>query len=390
MGATAEPRGHSGTLHFELGAPVPDLVLYVRHERFQQEPALTFILERADGSSRSFPPLPLLGDLKAHAERYYADLQSLKRTPELAEDRLRRFGWDLWEQLIPADLRAVYLAERDVWRDKSMVVVSDEPYFPWELIWPYDEVAADPGPWCVTLRLTRWLARDLQGNGHQGPPARLSLRSLATLAPTNTKLVYAPQEQVLLSRLAGDRHLSDLSPELPTYPVTMALLEGGACDWVHVASHGKFDGETPDADMAIRLEGEDYLRPGDFTGPRIDGYLRQRRPGFVFNTCFSGRQGWALTRLGGWATRLIGKGAGLFIAPLWAVTDRLALQFSDGFYGALLSDGGMTVGEAVRRGREAARDGGDPTWLAYSVYAHPNARVVVGGSSRWRMGEWAR
>jgi len=37
---------------------------------------------------------------------------------------------------------------------------------------------------------------------------------------------------------------------------------------------------------------------------------------------------------------------------------------------------GDTVAEAVREGRLASRCPGNPTWLAYSVYAHPNARVV--------------
>ena len=59
-------------------------------------------------------------------------------------------------------------------------------------------------------------------------------------------------------------------------------------------------------------------------------------------------------------------------APLWEVTDRQALAFAQAFYTRLLA--GDPVAESVHAARLAARNG-DPTWLAYSVYAHPHARV---------------
>jgi len=106
------------------------------------------------------------------------------------------------------------------------------------------------------------------------------------------------------------------------------------------------------------------------------GYIGDARPGFFFNTCHGGRQGWALTRLGGWADRLIAAGAGIFVAPLWTVDGALALKFADTFYGQILAD--QTVATAALQARLAVQEVGDPTWLAYSVYAHPNARVVLG------------
>ncbi len=54
------------------------------------------------------------------------------------------------------------------------------------------------------------------------------------------------------------------------------------------------------------------------------------------------------------------------------VTDSQALAFAETFYTRLLA--GDPVAESVHAARLAARNG-DPTWLAYSVYAHPNARV---------------
>ena len=70
---------------------------------------------------------------------------------------------------------------------------------------------------------------------------------------------------------------------------------------------------------------------------------------------------------------LIGAGAGLVAAPRWAVTDRQALAFAQSFYRHLL--GNAPVAHAVYEARRAAFAAGDPTWLAYSVYAHPQARA---------------
>ncbi|MGB4802941.1 MAG: CHAT domain-containing protein, partial [Anaerolineae bacterium] len=222
----------------------------------------------------------------------------------------------------------------------------------------------------------RWLRRDEQGNGHDGPPTTLSLRRLACLAPTDSGLNYAQDEcDHLRSQIAG-RGLRDASPAAATWSDTLDLLEGGAYDWLHVAAHGSFYSAAPDLDAALWLQDGRSLTPDSIVGPAIEAHLKRQRPGFVFNACHGSRQGWALTGLGGWANRLISSGAGLFLAPLWTVTDRQAAHFAVTFYERLFA--GDAVADAVRQARLAARQVGDPTWLAYSVYAQPNARLVAG------------
>ena len=70
-------------------------------------------------------------------------------------------------------------------------------------------------------------------------------------------------------------------------------------------------------------------------------------------------------------------GVGAVIAPLWSVEDALARDFARVFYDQLRSQPGGTVGQAVRQARRHVRDAApdNPTWLAYTLYAHPNARV---------------
>ena len=86
-----------------------------------------------------------------------------------------------------------------------------------------------------------------------------------------------------------------------------------------------------------------------------------------------------MTRLGGWAEAFVGRcRCGAFLAPQWAVDDELACAFARAFYDAL--EDGRTLGQATQlaRGRLAGLSPHDPAYLAYSVYAYPNARVAFG------------
>jgi CHAT domain-containing protein len=106
--------------------------------------------------------------------------------------------------------------------------------------------------------------------------------------------------------------------------------------------------------------------------------LKSDRPLVFLNACRVGSGGLSITGLGGWANVLVGScGVGAVIAPLWSVNDALAREFARVFYDQLRSQPGCTVGQAVRQARRHVRDAAphDPTWLAYTLYAHPNARI---------------
>ncbi|HNU04853.1 MAG TPA: CHAT domain-containing protein, partial [Anaerolineae bacterium] len=234
----------------------------------------------------------------------------------------------------------------------------------------------DDAPWCGTLLMTRWLRKDGRGNGNEMPPGALSLSRLVVLAPAYSllsNLEGAQRERDELVDLAVSYGVQAVSPAEPTWGGVLDLLEGGDYDWLHAAAHGNFHAASPDGDSALWLAHDRALTPQDLAGPEIAAHLMAVRPGFFFNACQVGRQGWALTRIGGFANRLIGAGAGLFIAPLWEVLDDSALAFAREFYSALLDQ--KTVADAARSARLAIRAAGDPTWLAYTVYAHPNARL---------------
>jgi CHAT domain-containing protein len=79
--------------------------------------------------------------------------------------------------------------------------------------------------------------------------------------------------------------------------------------------------------------------------------------------------------MGGWAQVLLARGAGAVVAPLWSVGDGAALRFAEGFYTALLAGSGFA--EASSKARQHARRHGDPSWLAYAVYAQAGGTVEV-------------
>ena len=153
----------------------------------------------------------------------------------------------------------------------------------------------------------------------------------------------------------------------------MDLLESADYDWLHVAAHGNFHADAPEEHSAIWLGRGMALTPQHFAGPELEDHLRRARPAFFFNACHAGRLGWSFAGLGGWAQRLIASGAGMFLGPLWAVDDEGALRMAQSFYEHLRR--GETVAEAARQARLESRGDASATCFAYSLYAHPNARV---------------
>ncbi len=377
------------SLTLDVSAESPDLTLFVNYDTSQTQPRLLLNLYCDSRLAQSCPPLTLRGDPQTYYDSLYrrlsdlTDLFDLKKSDAAAMENMRqavrKLGHSLWNDLIPQALQERYALERAEWRTKSFLVITDEPFIPWELTWPYGyqgETWEDETPWCLSMRMTRWLHRDQEGSGLPGPPAHLDLERFAFVGPSQANLSAVSREGSDLKALMQQAGVCDTSPPANTLAQVTALLESGDYDWFHLASHGEFAAANSDLDSALRLDGNQPFTPSSLIGPEVQGHLFQRRPGFVLNACHTGRQGLALTQLGGWANRLVGSGAGLFMGPLWTVTDESARRFARHFYALLLE--GDTVAQALHGAREVIRQTGDPTWLAYSVYAHPNARLRIG------------
>jgi len=99
-------------------------------------------------------------------------------------------------------------------------------------------------------------------------------------------------------------------------------------------------------------------------------------PIVFINACQAGSGGHTLSGTGGLAETFVKCGAGLFVSALWSIGDKTALTFATRFYDALKA--GETVVEAAGRARAEAKNAREPTWLAYTVYGHPHARLHEG------------
>lgn len=405
------PEVHGGSAK-ELASPLlftqqeaepPDLVLIISHEQVQGAPhgQLRFtLMPRGGAGGERFPPVQLQQDLAQSGASWYEYLARLRRgvTPSpvpgspgvpLHPDALMRaakaLGQRLWETLVPLELQRRYAEAPNRWRDRSLLVMSDEATVPWELLWPHASGASIPQyeearPWCLHLRMARWLQHDVEK--HQGSPAprqQLGIGRIAIIAPTDTGISSVTAERSLLRQMAAKQHVTTLSPDVPTEDQVMVVLDQSV-DWLHFSTHGKHS-QTADTEAVLLLEGQMTLSPVLLDGS-VQRHIYNSRPGVFLNACEVGQQAVGLTQLSGWPSRFLSAGAGLFLAPMWPATSEHALQFSREFYGACLNSS-STVGEALRAARQALwqRNDGDPTWLAYALYAHPNAHLSWQASS---------
>jgi hypothetical protein len=312
----------------------------------------------------------LLGKVEKLGARLDVDGSQLLRA-EIAS-KLESLGRDLWRELFPPELRAAY---RDVIRPAvhSWVILSDEPWIPWEIVKPYDDSrpaeVLDDDFLCLRFELTRWLA------GDRPFVPEIKVRSLAVVQSA-PDLPHAQPEREVFSHLKESfSGLSSSMPRLDSAADLLDFLLATDAEVIHLIGHGAPMPEHPD-EAGLPFPDKSVLRPADLHGP-LATHLGRRRPMVFLNACWAGRKGWSLTRLGGWAARWVGVcGCSAFIAPLWPVRDQAAVSFAWAFYDALAQ--GAALGEAALRARQKIHRErpGDPSVLAYTVYGHPNAQVL--------------
>ena len=170
-----------------------------------------------------------------------------------AEERFISVGNQLWDELIPDKLKQEYWKFKS--NIKSLLITSDEPWIPWEMIKPYnlDQELEDPF-WCEQFALSRWLS----GPGTADEfPAEL----VVTVAPDSSNLPNVKKEVDFLQQLNSlNAHISSL-PSISNGLELKDYIKNNPFSILHFACHGMFDRNLPN-DSAIELT-DDYLRPSD-------------------------------------------------------------------------------------------------------------------------------
>jgi hypothetical protein len=287
---------------------------------------------------------------------------------------LEAFGVELFEGLFPETMRRILWEKRDLIRD-IVVIALEEPFIPWEMVYvkePGRPISADSF-FLADRGMVRWLT---------GRPMTAELRMRAGKLRTVIPDYKRPPLRLPNAAIEG-QFLSTLgaTPVDPFPESVRALLRAeDAFDLLHFACHGEADPQNIRLSNLL-LQERPYganVEPTYFQSSLVaaNGWLdlpAGRRPIVMLNACQTGRTGLGLTGIGGFAAAFLKAGAGCFIGALWSVDDKAALEFTKAFYTALTQ--GKPLAFAATAGRQAAKASGDASWLSYTVYGHPQAKV---------------
>ncbi|MFP3938994.1 MAG: CHAT domain-containing protein [Thermoanaerobaculia bacterium] len=357
---------------------VAALQLLVRRDARAGRPLLEFSLHGQHGERayvhRSFGETLLSREPQAYfgelLDRMVVRATGDEGIREGDEEWVRRRGAHLFETFLPVDLQSeLRILAR---AGGELLVISGEPWIPWELL----KFPAAPGDGegrflAEAFALARW-------RPGSAPPARLPLRRLAVVRSRRSDLERAAEEVSRLMGLAESSRRRVEAVEAAYLPLTDAMARGRHDGW-HFIGHGDRSRAGPEW-WTLALD-DRTLTPQDLSDEVALG-LGRRRPLVFLNACRVAGSAPGLVGLGGWPARFLQVGAGAFLGPLWAVPSDRAAVFSGLFYDRLVR--GESIGEAVRRARLELRERspGDPTWLAYALYADPGARVAEVSAAR--------
>ncbi|MEM9557383.1 MAG: CHAT domain-containing protein [Acidobacteriota bacterium] len=326
-------------------------------------------------------PGPTIRSPEAFQAQLFEQLEGLQQRRDVDQDvllgaelerELLTLGHELYQKLFPRDLRRIYREIRG--QIQTLVVTSDEPWIPWEIVRPHETTGDDfvDDFLCMRFRMTRWLS---------GTRAMAPGKSIERLLGVHAgdDLPSIELELQMLEQSVGTHSTADAQLlRSGSFRDVLDEIESGDYDLIHFAGHGEHDAERP-GESKVHLD-DRVFRARHLT-PQAQARLKARRPVVFFNSCQVARGGSALTQLDGWAVTWVKRcGCSAFLAPLWSIEDASALAFATSFYRELLA--GRPLGEAVHAARHALRAERPDSlgWLAYSVYGNPNASIRFDGA----------
>jgi CHAT domain len=309
------------------------------------------------------------------SERYGVLNQFARRPPGTSPneqvDALNRLGENLYRDVVPPAVRAFFT--KFLPSGQSLLIYTNDPWIPWEIVKPWgDGLPAEHSDFlCARLAMARWY----YSSEGQTPIAAVTARRLgAIISAANLRSVR--DEQHYLENLPATWPPIELAPSPATPQDIVNLLSSGDVNIVHFATHGV--PQSDGVDVAMLRIGSQEFSLDYLVGPRLEHSLHRATPLVMMNSCHSATRTPGLTRTDGWAERFLELGSAAFLGANWEVRDELAYHFARVLYDLLRQE--EPIGRAVQRARAAIRHEApaNSTWLAYSLYAHPNAVVHAG------------
>ena len=365
-------------------------ILYINETEHGNSPAYHFFLKIGPALFRSGTSAGLKVDRAAYVAAMYEKIEGYwdetKGDVEEFESKLRMYGAELFDELVPETIKAPLWEARD--QLKSILVVADEPFIPWEVV--HLKPPREPGKvkspplgeekhFLAQKGLVRWLTSS------DGAPTDIRIRDKKAyyVIPKYPKGYELPAAQDEIPFLRDTLKAKDHPAESKALQKLFSTRDG--VDHFHFAGHGEAETQSstlpspPAKIMMLGTQSGTKYTPSYFESGIVAEFANLRgskgsRPLVVLNACQVGRASWKLTSIGGFAHAFIERDAGAFVGTLWAVGDEPARTFTEAFYKCLAKGG--TISEAARQGRDAAEKAREGTWLAYVVYGHPNAKVT--------------
>jgi hypothetical protein len=285
-------------------------------------------------------------------------------------------------QSIPADIwKAIRAVATKRGEPPSILLVSEEPFVPWELakVDPPLVAGTDLPPFLsAQARIGRWVqATEVGVDGRTRPspipPARKDVATVGVVSgsyakTTWTNLAHARAEAKELARLygakpikAGNKDMYDLLRGIPP------------ADLLHFAVHGRYNPQNPGQESGIILTDGNSLHANEIAARDL-----ATNPVVFLNACQVGAGLLELGAYSGVAAAFVEAGASAVVAPLWKVDDGIAKDIALAFYVAVAK--GEPLSEVLRKAREPFADRFETksaTWMAYQLFGHPS--FVIGG-----------
>lgn len=257
----------------------------------------------------------------------------------------------------------------------NILLMTDEPYVPWELALLGRPHIEEPAFFGQVARIGRWWSADSLG----GPHSSRAIKAISAVAAKEYRevsgvrtLENAHKERQWILRQGLRDEVRDVEAVKPTVDQWLSTKPQPEGHLAHIALHGFSD--TIDQSHGLILGDGEVLTPGSLVGRFFPG--DKPRFDMVFmNACQVGTAGERLGRIGGFPGAVLRGGAAAFIGPLWEVDDGVAREVAENFYTRVLQQG-MEVAEALREIRSLPELSDSITPWAYLYYGHPNLRLT--------------
>ena len=250
----------------------------------------------------------------------------------------------------------------------SVLLLSEEPFIPWELAVMPEPLDDDEPPFLgAQVDVGRWVLG--RRRPPLPPPASTNVQDVAVVSGVYDEAVWRLAEA---EAEAAELQSTYGAVAVDAREAAVLACCGGepAADLLHFAVHGVYQ----PADL---LEGL-ILVDGTTLDPITVSGLELERGPFVFlNACQVGNGNQVLGDYAGLAQGFLQAGASGAIAPLWSIDDAAAKELALRFYEKTLVDGervARVIRDERRRIRLAGRDA-SATSLAYQYFGHPDMRL---------------